>query len=56
MNALYLGLARHVLTGVGMFLAGKGYIAEGDVTAVVGALITLASVGWFAGEKIARRK
>lgn len=37
---------RHVLTGIGAAAVAKGYITEDVLTQVVGAVGTLAAVGW----------
>lgn len=50
-----LGLTRHVLTAGGGFVIGKGWIDAASFEAVVGALVTLAGVGWSVYEKKARR-
>ena len=49
-----LGIARHVLTTVGGYLASSGLIGANDVEVVVGAVITLIGVVWSVLEKKAR--
>lgn len=41
-----LGIVRHVLTAVGAILVVKGYIDEGTVTLVIGALLTATGGIW----------
>lgn len=41
-----LDTLRSVLTFVGGFAIAKGYLTATDLTAVIGALITLLTVGW----------
>jgi hypothetical protein len=39
-------LVRQILTFVGGYLVTKGIVDDGTLVAVVGAIATLASVGW----------
>ena len=41
-----LGIVRHVLTAVGVYLVAKGLASEGLVEEGVGGALTLASVLW----------
>lgn len=45
-TAMILGLARHVLTMAGGYLAAKGLLDPTAVDTVVGALLTIAGAGW----------
>jgi hypothetical protein len=45
MNTFILALARHVLTGAGMWIASKGYADAATVEQLVGAALTLVGVG-----------
>ena len=46
-----LGFVRHVLTFAGGFAASSGYVSSDDVTAAVGAVVTLATIVWSAFSK-----
>lgn len=48
---MVLGFVRHVLTFAGGFAASSGIMNTDDVTAVVGAIVTLAGVVWSAIDK-----
>jgi hypothetical protein len=54
MNPMLFGLLRHVLTMAGGFLVAQGYVAEGDVETIVGAVLALGGVAWSALEKRGR--
>lgn len=41
-----LGILRHVLTFAGGFIVAKGWIDEGALTELVGALMTVIGTGW----------
>jgi hypothetical protein len=51
MQAVILGLVRHVLTALGGAAILKGYIDTAGVEAVVGAVMTLAGIAWSVFEK-----
>ena len=46
MNPNIASLIRHVLTAAGGFLVAKGIASTEQLTEIVGALLSLASVGW----------
>jgi len=46
MNPNIASLIRHVLTAAGGFLVAKGIASTEQITEIVGALLSLASVGW----------
>jgi hypothetical protein len=46
MNPNIASLIRHALTAAGGFLVAKGVASTEQVTEIVGALLSLASVGW----------
>ena len=46
-----LGIARHILTFGGGFLASAGVVASSDVELGVGALVTLIGIVWSAFQK-----
>jgi len=46
MNPNIASLIRHVLTAAGGFLVAKGVASTEQLTEIVGALLSLASVGW----------
>jgi len=46
MNPNIASLIRHVLTAAGGFLVAKGIASAEQITEIVGALLSLASVGW----------
>ncbi len=54
MNPMIYGLLRHVLTMAGGYLVAKGYVAEGDVETIVGAVLALGGVAWSALDKRGR--
>jgi hypothetical protein len=49
-----LSVIRHVLTFGGGIAVSAGYLDNGEVATVVGALVTLIGVGWGVYEKRAR--
>lgn len=51
MNNPYLGVLRHILTFGGGYLVSDGVVNEGEVEALVGALVTLIGVLWSIWEK-----
>lgn len=53
MNSKIQGIIRHVLTFAGGFAVAKGWVDEGNVEQVVGALVTVIGTAWsiFAPEK-----
>jgi len=46
MNPNIASLIRHGLTAAGGFLVAKGIASTEQITEIVGALLSLASVGW----------
>ena len=52
MKDIILGLARHLLTAGGGFLAAKGYASADDANLAAGALVTLIGFGWSIGQKM----
>ena len=46
MNPNIASLIRHALTAAGGFLVAKGVASTEQITELVGALLSLASVGW----------
>ena len=46
MNPNIASLIRHILTAAGGFLVAKGIASTEQLTEIVGALLSLASVGW----------
>jgi len=46
MNPNLASLIRHALTAAGGFLVAKGIASTEQLTEIVGALLSLASVGW----------
>jgi hypothetical protein len=46
MNPNLASLIRHILTAAGGFLVAKGIASTEQITEIVGALLSLASVGW----------
>lgn len=53
-NDIFMGILRHVLTVVGMWIAQKGYATSEMVDAGIGALLTLGALGWSVNEKMTR--
>lgn len=53
---IILGILRHVLTGAGTALAAKGVLDASMVEQAVGAIVTLASVGWFVFSRVRAKK
>lgn len=52
MNPFAVGMLRHGLTGLGMYLFGQGTVDEAQIQEAVGAVIAAGSAGWFAAEKL----
>lgn len=46
MNPNIASLIRHILTAAGGFLVAKGIASAEQVSEIVGALITIAGIGW----------
>lgn len=44
--AMWMALARHILTAVGGVLVSKGYTDADTVNTAVGAAVTLGGIGW----------
>lgn len=53
-KATILGILRHLLTTVGGAMATRGYVGDGDVELIAGALVTLAGVGMSVWDKRAK--
>ena len=51
MKSAVIALLRHLLTFIGGSLVAKGIIDAATLTEIIGALITLLSVGWMTIEK-----
>mgnify|MGYP003336149783 CR=1 FL=1 len=51
MKAATLALLRHLLTFIGGALVAKGFIDTESLQEIIGAIITLLSVGWMTVEK-----
>jgi len=51
MKSAVIALLRHLLTFIGGTLVAKGIIDTATLTEIIGALITLLSVGWMALDK-----
>ena len=51
MNLFTAGILRHILTTAGGVLVAKGYLEEGMLQEVIGAVLTLAGVAWSMWEK-----
>lgn len=43
---IILGLIRHGLTTLGGVLVARGYLDDGTLQAIIGALLTLGGAGW----------
>jgi hypothetical protein len=52
MQSAVIALLRHLLTFIGGTLVAKGVIDAATLTEIIGAIITLLSVGWMAVEKV----
>ena len=52
MQSAIIALLRHLLTFIGGTLVAKGVIDTATLTEIIGAIITLLSVGWMAVEKV----
>ena len=46
MNPNIASLIRHILTAAGGFLVAKGIASAEQISEIVGALITVAGIGW----------
>jgi hypothetical protein len=51
MKAATLALLRHLLTFIGGALVAKGFIDTESLQELIGAIITLLSIGWMTVEK-----
>ena len=51
MKAATLALLRHLLTFIGGALVAKGFIDTESLQELIGALITLLSIGWMTVDK-----
>jgi hypothetical protein len=49
---MVMGLLRHILTFAGGALVSMGYLTEANVEAIIGAVMTLAGVGWSLVNKV----
>lgn len=47
MNPIYAGALRHVAQTVAGMLAAKGYISADGTELVVGAVVSVATLGWY---------
>lgn len=54
MQAMIMGVARHILTAAGGALVAKGVVDAGTAETAVGAVVTLVGVGWSLYEKRVR--
>ena len=52
MQSAIIALLRHLLTFIGGTLVAKGILDSATLQEIIGALITLLSVGWMAVEKV----
>jgi positive regulator of sigma E activity len=52
MQSAIIALLRHLLTFIGGTLVAKGLLDATALQEIIGALITLLSVGWMAVEKV----
>ena len=52
MQSAIIALLRHLLTFIGGTLVAKGILDATALQEIIGALITLLSVGWMAVEKV----
>ena len=52
MQTAIIALLRHLLTFIGGTLVAKGVIDTATLTEIIGAIITLLSVGWMAVDKV----
>ena len=52
MQSAIIALLRHLLTFIGGTLVAKGVIDTATLTEIIGAIITLLSVGWMAVAKV----
>jgi hypothetical protein len=51
MKAATLALLRHLLTFIGGALVAKGFIDTESLQEIIGAIITMLSIGWMTVEK-----
>ena len=56
MKSAVIALLRHLLTFIGGTLVAKGIIDTATLTEIIGALITLLSVGWMTIDKVKVKK
>lgn len=54
-STVILGIVRHVLTGLGGAAVAGGWMSDGMVTELVGAVVTLAGVVWSVIDKRAKK-
>jgi hypothetical protein len=54
MEQMIKGVLRHVLTAVGGALVAKGVVDAATAEAAIGAIVTLAGLGWSVWEKKGR--
>ena len=52
MQSAIIALLRHLLTFIGGTIVAKGILDSATLQEIIGALITLLSVGWMAVEKV----
>jgi hypothetical protein len=53
-QAVILGIVRHALTAAGGGLVAGGWLSGDDLHAAIGAIVTLAGIGWSAWAKRAQ--
>ena len=53
-QALFLGLLRHVLQIAGGALIARGYVDSGGMELVSGAVLSVATAGWYLAGKRAK--
>lgn len=56
MKDIVVGVARHLLTAGGGFVAAQGYATTDDTNLAVGAIVTLIGFSWSVIEKIRAKK
>lgn len=47
---------RHFLNGLGVILAGQGWVGQDDLTMITGGLMTVLSFGWSLYNKFSNQK
>ena len=54
-SEMWLGLTRHLLTALGGVLVARGVVDTGTVQTGIGAVVTLAGIGWSFWDKRTRK-